>query len=76
MVSNLHSGHPPEDLCHGQGSPSPAGQLFHFRLCHNGLVSSRNDMCAFVIQQPKEVHDMANKRVLSVFTLNRLQAGH
>ena len=43
VVSNLHSGHPPEDLCHGQGSPSPAGQLFHFRLCHNGLVSNRNE---------------------------------
>ena len=53
VVSNLHSGHPPEDLCHGQGSPSPAGQLLHFRLCHNGLVSSRNEMCAFVIQQPE-----------------------
>ena len=43
VVSNLHSGHPPEDICHDQGSPSPAGQLFHFRLCHNGLVSSRNE---------------------------------
>ena len=37
---------------------------------------TETNMCAFVIQQPKEVHDMANKRVLSVFTLNRLQAGH
>ena len=65
VVSNLHSGHLSEDLCHGQGSPSPAGQLFH-----------QKNMCTFVIQQPEEVHDMANKRVLSVFTLNRLQAGH
>ena len=37
---------------------------------------AETNMCAFVIQQPEEVHDMANKRVLSVFTLNRLQAGH
>ena len=37
---------------------------------------AETNTCAFVIQQPKEVHDMANKRVLSVFTLNRLQAGH
>ena len=38
--------------------------------------AAETNMCAFVIQQPKEVHDMANKRVISVFTLNRLQAGH
>ena len=37
---------------------------------------AETNMCAFVIQQPEEVHDMANKRVISVFTLNRLQAGH
>ena len=37
---------------------------------------AETNMCAFVIQQPEKVHDMANKRVLSVFTLNRLQAGH
>ena len=37
---------------------------------------AETNMCAFVIQQPKEVHDMANKKILSVFTLNRLQAGH
>ena len=34
------------------------------------------NMCAFVAQWPEEVHDMANKRVLSVFALYRLQAGH
>ena len=28
---------------------------------------AETNMRAFVIQQPKEVHDMANKRVLSVF---------
>ena len=37
---------------------------------------AETNMCAFVIQQQKDVHDMANKRVLSVFTLNRLHAGH
>ena len=37
---------------------------------------AETNICVFVIQQPEEVHDMANKRVLSVFTLNRLQAGH
>ena len=37
---------------------------------------AETNMCAFVIQQPEQVHDMANKRVLSVFILNRLQAGH
>ena len=38
--------------------------------------SAETNMCAFVTQQPEEVHAMANKRVLSVLTLNRLQAGH
>ena len=37
---------------------------------------AETNMCAFVIQQPKEVHDMAKERILSVFTLNRLEAGH
>ena len=75
VVSNLHNGHPPEDLCHGQGSPSPAGQLISVYTIMAWYPAETN-MCALVIQQPKEVHDMANKRVLSVFTLNRLQAGH
>ena len=34
------------------------------------------DMGAFVAQCPKEVHDMAYKRVFSIFALNRLQARH
>ena len=31
---------------------------------------------ALVTQWPEQVHDMANKRVLGVFTLNCLQTGH
>ena len=37
---------------------------------------AETNMCNFVTQQTEEVHDMANKGVLSVFTLNSLQAGH
>ena len=37
---------------------------------------AETNMCAVVTQQPEEVHDMTNERVLSVFTLNHLQAGH
>ena len=33
-------------------------------------------MCALVTQWPEQVHDVANKRVLGVFTLNCLQTGH
>ena len=33
---------------------------------------AETNMSAFVTEQPEEAHDMANKRVLSVFTLNRL----
>ena len=32
--------------------------------------------CALVTQWPKQFHDMANERVLRVFTLNCLQTGH
>ena len=34
---------------------------------------AETNMCALVIQQPKEVHDLANKRVLSAFTLNQFK---
>ena len=33
-------------------------------------------MCALVTQWPEQVHDMANKRVRGVVTLNCLQTGH
>ena len=37
---------------------------------------AETNMCTLVTQWPEQVHDMANKRVLGVFTLNCLQTGH
>ena len=73
VLSNLHNGHLPEGWCHGQGSPSPAFISLYATMA---WYPAETNMCNFVTQQPEEVHDMANKRVLSVFTFNRLQAGY
>ena len=43
VASDLHSGHLPVGLCHGQGSLLLAGPRFHFLQCHNGLVSNRSE---------------------------------
>ena len=40
------------------------------------LGTQQKRTCALVTQWPEQVHDMANKRVLGVFTLNCLQTGH
>ena len=37
---------------------------------------TETNTCALVTQWPEQVHDIANKRVLGVFTLNCLQTGH
>ena len=34
------------------------------------------DMSTFVAQCPEEIHDLANEKVVSIFTFNRLQARH
>ena len=74
MVSYLYCGHLPVGLYLCRGSLELVGPLFHFRQCHSGLVETNT--CALVTQWPEQVHDMANKRVLGVFTLNCLQTGH
>ena len=55
-------------------------QLAHSFISFNATMASwypaEADMCAFIAQYPEEIHDIANDRVLSIFTLNRLQAGH
>ena len=43
VVSYLYSGHLPVGLYLGRGSLLLVGPLFHFRQCHSGLVSSRNE---------------------------------
>ena len=42
MASNLQSGQSLVGLCHGQGSPLPAGPLSHSPICHNGLAPKRS----------------------------------
>ena len=44
--------------------------------CHSGLVSSRNEHVCPCHSMTRAVHDMADKRVLGVFTFNCLQTGH
>ena len=71
--SYLYSGHLPVGLYLGRRSLLLVGPLFHFRQCHSGLVlSSNGHVCPWL----EQVHDMANKRVICVFTLNCLQTGH
>ena len=59
-------------------------RVFFFASCYTLLFSSmpqwpgtqQKRTRALVTQWPEQVHDMANKRVLGVFTLNCLQTGH
>ena len=51
------------------------GQLFHIRNAAVAWYPAGTNMCALVTQWPEQVHDMANKRVLGVFTLNCLHTG-
>ena len=53
--------------------------LVHYLVSLNATVAwypTEMNTCAFVTQKPKWVHGLANKRLISVFTLDRLQAGH
>ena len=53
--------------------------LIHSFISVNATVAwypAETNLCARVTQWPEQVHDMANKRFLSVFTLNCLQTGH
>ena len=76
MVSYLYSGQLPVDLYLGRGSILLVDPLFHFRQCHSGLVPSRNEHLCPCHSMTRAGLDMANKRVLGVFTLNCQQTGH
>ena len=81
VVSYLYSGHLPVGLYPGRGSLLLVGPLFHFRQCSQPSTTvawypAETKTCALVTQWPEQVHDMTNKRVLGVFTLNCLQTGH
>ena len=75
-ASYLYSGHMPVGLYLGRGSHLLAGPLFHSFNATVAWYPTETNMCALVTQWPEQVHDMANKRVLGVFTLNCLQTGH
>ena len=54
-------------------------QLLHPLISPNSTAArhpAETDTCASVTQQPEQVHDMADQRVLCVLTLNCLQTGH
>ena len=76
LVSYLYSGHLPVGLYLGRGSLLLVGPLFNFRQCHSGLVPSRNEHIRPCHSMTRAAHDLANKRILGVFTLNCLQTGH
>ena len=65
----------PVGQCHGQGSPLLTGRLI-FLNATMACYSAEMNMGTFIAQCHEEVRDVANKRVLSIFTLNPLQARH
>ena len=76
VVTYLYSGHLPVGLYLGLGSFC---KLIHSFISVNATVAwypAETNTCALVTQWPEEVHDMANKGVLGVFTLNCLQTGY
>ena len=76
VVSYLYSGHLPVGLYLGRWSLLLVGQVF---ISVNATVAwypAETNTWALVTQWPEQVHDMANKRVIGVSTLNCLQTGH
>ena len=55
-----------------KGSLQVTGWVSPFPQCGNGMVSSRNRR-VFFDQYPEEVHDVIDKKVPSIFTLDCLQ---
>ena len=56
LVSYLYSGHLPVGLYLGRGSLLLVGPLFHFRQCHSGLVSSRNERVSPLFHKANACH--------------------
>ena len=66
----------PLGQCHGQGTPLLTGWLFYFQICHNGLVSIRNEQVCLYRWIARGGSWYTDERFLSICPLNHSQTRH